>query len=198
MTLREQDRRTARVALAAGLLFALALSASMCGRRPAPALAQAPRWQRTAALMLAQATVHEADWRAYGDLGAIYMTIEGSRRPGETFAQAIRRRMPNLAAGATPRSWVLGLPAGPILRNPAGWPWRVHASHYSEAWERLQGRAVSLLTGADHGPCEATPVRWVGRVSGRDTLANLLASGEWAEVACGGSANAYLIGTSRD
>lgn len=191
-TLQREDRRIARLALAVGLLFMLAAAIGHCGPEPAVALAQGPRWHRTESVMLSQATVHEADWQSYGDLGAIYQTIEGSRRQGETFAQAIRRRMPNLAAGTTPRSWVLGLPVGPILRSPEGWPWRVPASHWSDRWERLQNRALGLLRGFEAGPCDGNPTRWLGRVSGRQRLDFLLASSLWVEVDCGETANSYL------
>lgn len=164
---------------------------------PAPAAAQdrpgRPRWLRTSAVMLSQAAVHEADWRALGDLGGIYQVVVNRQREGETFPAALRRVMPNLAAGNTGRSWVLGLPVGPIVRNPAGWPWRVHASHFSESWQRLHDHAVALLAGTQVPPCEGYPTRWFGRITDRDRLRAALDSGMWAEVECSPrTANAFL------
>jgi len=201
MTLRNEDTRTARVAVVAAALFVLAGLLGRCGAEPSPALAQAPgrpRWSHTSALMLAQAAVHEADWRALGDLGGIFQVVTNRRHEGETFAAALRRVMPNLAAGNTGRAWVLGLPVGPIHHSPPGWPWRLPAAHFSQDWMRLHDHAVSLLTGTQAPPCEGYPTRWFGRVCDRARLETALESGMWVEVPCGGTANAFLSAIDPD
>lgn len=201
-TLRREDARTARVALAAGLVFLLAASLGRCGPMPSPAAAQTsgrPRWAHTLALMFSQATVHEADWRALGDLGGIIQSVTNRRHEGETMAAALRRVMPNLAAGRTDRSWVLGLPVGPIVRNPAGWPWHLPAAHFSQDWQRLHDHAVALLAGTQAPPCEGYPTRWFGRVCDRDRLRAALDSGMWVEVECSPhTSNAFLQAIDAD
>src|SRR6478609_2226640 len=74
--LQREDRRTARVALAAGLVFLLAASLGRCGPLPSPAAAQdRPRWHRTPEETLAALCVNEAGWDSPGDCAAIFAVL---------------------------------------------------------------------------------------------------------------------------
>lgn len=182
-------------------LLAVALSIGAAFLVPVRLHAQETRFAPSDALLAARACVHESTWAggsSTNDCGGIIQVAENSRRDGETFAQALRRRMPHFAAGTTDRRWVHGLPAGPLARDPQGWPFRVPAHHFDEAWHAVYSRVVGYMRGREPLPCSPEPTRWFGRQTDGRHLAAALDSGLWREADCGPSANAFLYGIDPD
>lgn len=145
-------------------------------------------------LYASQACVHEDSWSGgsrNNDCGAMIQVFMEVRRAGETFRDAIRRRMPRFAAGVTDRAWVLNLPSGPIRRSVEGWPYGYPARVHSDDWRSVVFRVHGYLRGSEPLPCEMPPVRWFGRTTDGEQLAAALED-DWCEAACGTTANAFL------
>ena len=113
MTLRNEDTRTARVALAAAFLFILAAALGRCGAEPSPALAQAPgrpRWHRTPEETLAALCVNEAGWDSPGDCAAIYAVLANrAEREGVTWLRFMSWYSPRFWAGTGRNPWTYNL-----------------------------------------------------------------------------------------
>jgi hypothetical protein len=165
-----------------------------------------PGVHRGDALLASQACAHESTFRGgHGgtfDCGAQIQVVQARRREDETFAHALRRTMPRFAARTTSRSWVHGLPPGPLRADPPGWPYQYAAMHDSEAWHSVFSRVNDFLGGVEPLPCAERPEMWFGRRVDHEALEARLASGRWRETDCnpGGNPqtqtlNAYLTRT---
>ena len=144
--------------------------------------------------LLARACVHESDWYGgtYNDCGGMLQVIEQRRASGETFRSALLRTMPRFARGTTDRPWPMGLPNGPIVRNPAGWAAPSGASVYSGRWERVLARVRSFMSSAEPLPCDARPWHWFSpRTDGRQ-ITDRLFSGQWRVADCGMTRNVFM------
>lgn len=172
-----------------------------------PAEAQPlPGITRADALLESRACAHESTFRGgiggTFDCGAQIQVIQTRRRPGETFSHTLLRTMPRFAAHTTSRSWVHGLPDGPIRGEVVGWPYAYPARHDSAAWGSVFARVTAFMRGREPLPCAQPPEQWFGRRVDHDALQARLDSGRWVETDCnpGGAPetqtlNAYLTRT---
>ena len=158
--------------------------------------------------LLALARVHEAGWRTgVADAGAILQVVMNRRHSGESFEESLARTMPHFYAGVlaargfvvdpdeiTPRRWVVELPNGPIRRNPAHWFFDYPAAHHNDDWSDVNEDAHGYMTGRIALPFAEPVIRWFGRETDGEQLADALAAG-WCEAE--GSAettlNAFLV-----
>jgi hypothetical protein len=178
-------------------LLAVALSLGAVLLVPVRLHAQAQARYSTADMRLeTMACIHEASWSGglggTNDCGGQIQVVENSRRTGESFGAALRRRMPRFAARTTDRSWVWHLRPG-LREDPPGWPFRVHAQHYDAAFHSVYRRVERFMTGAEPLPCDGDPITWLGRRIDGHVIEDRLASGQWAEVDCGRTENWFGV-----
>lgn len=154
----------------------------------------------TEALWLARLCVHEANWRGgepeINDCGGIMQVIQNRMRVwGEPeFLDALMRTSPRFFGGRTDRSWARLLEPG-VSDDPEGWPstwppFRV----YTDDFDLVYDRSLSFVTGALAPPCRGTPRNWLSRTHPRDRAVahrHVEVLGDWREVRCGRTINAF-------
>ena len=159
--LQAEDRRTARVALAAGLVFILAVSLGRCGsREEGHAAAQGRRARpQTPEETLAAICVHEAGWDHPGDCAAIYAVLANNATiEGVTWQRFLSWYSPRFTAGTGRNPWTLALRDSDAYPDGLGASWSHPRDGGLPSRREAYGHLVALAASVIRSPpvCEAT------------------------------------------